>query len=162
MTIVAKFPHFFDATFVSHAAKTIGTFLVISLGSNSYSTSTMAQDNIFEVTIDTAQLLELQVDSATILIGNPGIADVSVNTPKTIFVIGLTIGETNLVALDKMGEVILESNVVVLPKADRQVTIHRGSGSVQNLSCHPHCSATTNGESTPSAPSSTATVSSSP
>ncbi len=162
MTIVAKLPQLFDATFVSYVARTVSALLMINFGFGAYPTLTMAQDNIVEVTIDTAQLLELQVDSATVLIGNPGIADVSVNTPKTIFVIGLTIGETNLVVLDRMGKVILESNIVVLPKADRHVTIHRGSGSIQNLSCYPHCSATASSGSTPSSPSTSAAVSSSP
>ena len=48
------------------------------------------------VTVDQAYLLRLQRDADVVMIANPRIADVVVESARMIFVLGLQPGETNL------------------------------------------------------------------
>jgi len=113
-----------------------GSFLLcLSLGS----ATTFAKDDILSITLDSAELIQIDTEITVVQVGNPEIANVSVNTPQSIFVSGLTIGETGLLLLDGAGEIVLDLNVVVVPKNERHVTVHRGSSTIQTLICHPRC-----------------------
>ena len=113
-----------------------GSFLLcLSLGS----ATTFAKDDILSITLDSAELIQIDTEITVVQVGNPEIANVSVNTPQSIFVSGLTIGETGLLLLDGTGEIVLDLNVVVVPKNERHVVVHRGSSTIQTLICHPRC-----------------------
>ena len=139
--------------------KVVSAFLLMVCCSGVTSSTALTNDEILNVTIDSAKLLELDAESSVVQIGNPAIADVTVNTPKSIFVMGLLIGETNLMVLDKSGNVILNANIIVTPRPMRQVTVHRGSSSTQTLSCYPRCYGTNSPEG-PSSSTGTAGTSS--
>lgn len=103
------------------------------------SVKTFAKDDILSITLDSAELIQIDTEITVVQVGNPEIANVSVNTPQSIFVSGLTIGETGLLLLDGAGEIVLDLNVVVVPKNERHVTVHRGSSTIRTLICHPRC-----------------------
>ena len=98
-----------------------------------------ANDELIRVSVDSVELVQTNTPAAWIQIGNPEIADVSVNTSQSIIVLGLAVGETGLLLLDDRGEVIKNLNVVVVPRAERQVRVYRGPSTVSTLSCHPDC-----------------------
>lgn len=101
----------------------------------------IAADTI-DVQMDTAKLLKMPEGTDTIVIGNPLIADVSLQRNNVLVVTGKQFGTTNLIALDKGGAIISESRVVVMsPQKDRLV-VFRGSQQ-ETYSCNPDCGAVT-------------------
>ena len=109
-------------------------FVFCVVPANSY-----ANDELISISVDSIELVQTNTPAAWIQIGNPQIADVSVNTSQSIIVLGLAVGETGLLLLDDRGEVIKNLNVIVVPRAERQVRVYRGPSTVSTLSCHPEC-----------------------
>ena len=76
---------------------------------------------------------------ATIVIGNPLIADASLQAGGILVVTGKGYGSTNLMALDRTGRVIMEKTVQVLgPTAPTWSSSTRAS-SAKSYSCAPEC-----------------------
>src|SRR4051812_28958984 len=69
--------------------------------------------DIIKVNLDQARMLKLPEGTATLVVGNPLIADVAVQSGGTMVVTGKGYGNTNLVALDRNGTVILDHQVEV-------------------------------------------------
>lgn len=92
------------------------------------------------VTVHQAKLLRLQRAAEVVMIANPTIANVVVESPQLIFVLGLEPGETSLHILDGRGNEILRSAVVVVPTAERTVTVYRANNLEEaTYSCAPRC-----------------------
>ncbi len=95
---------------------------------------------VINVPVHNAELVRLDRDASVVLIANPVIANVAVESKRLIFVLGLEVGETNLHILDAEGEEILTAAVVVVPILDRRVTIDRtNKNETVALSCSPRC-----------------------
>ena len=94
------------------------------------------------VTVHQAKLLRLQRPADVVMIANPTIADVVVQSPQIIFVLGIKPGETSLHILDGRGNEIRRSAVVVVPTAERTVTVYRANNLEEaTYSCAPRCAA---------------------
>jgi Flp pilus assembly secretin CpaC len=91
-----------------------------------------------EVTIDFAKVMRLSRPAETIVIGNPGIADASVEDESTIVLTGKAAGVTNMIVLDKAGEEVLHT-VVRVSSDVRQLTTVFKAGQRQTFSCSPVC-----------------------
>jgi Flp pilus assembly secretin CpaC len=91
-----------------------------------------------EVTMNQAKIVKLSRAADTIVIGNPGIADASVQDAKTVVLTGKGFGVTNLVILDDAGDPIVDEQVIVTRATASSVRIYRRS-EVQTLSCTPYC-----------------------
>jgi hypothetical protein len=90
------------------------------------------------VIMDQAKLLKLPDKVATIVVGNPLIADVSLQPGGMMVITGKGYGVTNLVVLDRAGTVLLEKSVEVQgPDAD-VVVLYRGIER-ETYSCTPVC-----------------------
>ena len=95
---------------------------------------------VINVPVHNAELVRLDRDASVVLIANPVIANVAVESERLIFVIGLEVGETNLYILDAEGKEILTAAVVVVPILDRRVTVDRANkNETVALSCSPRC-----------------------
>jgi hypothetical protein len=92
----------------------------------------------FVVLIDQASLLRLERPAAQIVVGNPSIADVSVQSGKVLVVTGKSFGETNLIAIDAEGKVIVDRLLIVQEPRTGFVTLYRGTAR-QTLHCAPYC-----------------------
>jgi hypothetical protein len=90
------------------------------------------------VSVDQAKLIKLPEKVATIVVGNPLIADVSLQPGGTVVVTGKGYGTTNLMALDRQGTVILDRLVQVEGPAGKLVTVYRGLDR-ETYSCTPVC-----------------------
>lgn len=90
--------------------------------------------------IDRAQLMRLNGSVDTIVIGNPVIADAAVYDQSTLVLTGKAFGETNIIVLDSMGNVIRSAEIRVGQPND-VVVINRGANQI-TYSCAPHCSRT--------------------
>jgi hypothetical protein len=93
---------------------------------------------IIPVNIDQAKLIRLPERAATIVIGNPLVADITLQPGGVIIVTGKSYGATNFVAMDRNGEVLLDRIIVVESPADRIVTVYRGIER-ESYSCMPVC-----------------------
>src|SRR5688572_31296488 len=91
-----------------------------------------------EVTMNQAKILKLSRPADTIVIGNPAIADASVQDASTVVLTGKGFGITNLVVLDHEGSPIIDEQVTVVRQDASSVRIYRRS-EVQTLSCTPYC-----------------------
>jgi Flp pilus assembly secretin CpaC len=92
----------------------------------------------FSVVIDQAKLVKLPDKVATIVVGNPLIADVSLQPGGTMVVTGKGYGSTNVMALDRNGTVLLDRVVQVEGPTDKLVTVYRGVDR-ETYSCTPVC-----------------------
>lgn len=93
------------------------------------------------VSYDQSQLLRLPRPVASVIIGNPSIADVSVQSGSLLVVTGKTFGVTNIIALDADRNVIQDQRVVVTRDDKRTVKLTKG-GAQQSYTCTPYCSPT--------------------
>lgn len=91
-----------------------------------------------EVTMNQAKIVKLSRAADTIIIGNPEIADASVQDASTVVLTGKGFGVTNLVILDETGAPIIDEQVTVSRSTASTVRIYRRA-TVQTLSCAPYC-----------------------
>jgi Flp pilus assembly secretin CpaC len=102
----------------------------------------MAQDlDDIIVTYDQSRLLSLPRPAAEIIIGNPVIADVSIQSSDRLVVTGKAFGITNMIAIDAKGEVIFDRRILVKRDDVRVVNLQRGA-SRQTFNCTPQCNPT--------------------
>jgi len=90
------------------------------------------------VNVDQAKLVKLPGHVATIVVGNPLIADVTLQAGGIIVVTGKGYGATNFIAMDRGGEVLLDRVIQVEGPTDQLVTVYRGI-SRESYSCMPTC-----------------------
>ncbi len=100
-------------------------------------TATSAKDPI-SVMIDRAKVMRISAPAATVVIGNPAIADASIQDRQTLVVTGRVTGITNLVILDAKGELIADELINVEKPDKGYVTVQRGAGRY-TYSCTPSC-----------------------
>jgi hypothetical protein len=90
------------------------------------------------VHIDQAKTLKLPERTATLVIGNPLIADAVVQPGGLIVITAKSYGATNVIAVDRNGGTLLNRQVQVIGPADRVVVVYRGIDR-ESYSCMPSC-----------------------
>jgi hypothetical protein len=108
-----------------------------AIGATQPATAQTAKDEV-NVLIDQATLVKLDRPAAEIVVGNPSIADVSVQSGKLLVVTGKSYGETNLIVMDADGKVVANRKLIVQDARVGAVTVYRGSARY-TLNCAPHC-----------------------
>src|SRR4051794_13955719 len=94
--------------------------------------------DMIAVNVDQAKLVKIPTRVATIVVGNPLIADVTLQTGGIIVVTGKGYGATNFIALDRSGEVLVDRLIQVEGPTDQLVTIYRGVER-ESYTCQPIC-----------------------
>lgn len=97
-----------------------------------------ATANDLTVAKDQSKVVQFASPASTIVVGNPEIADVTMQDGDTAFVTGKGFGTTNIIAMDSNGRQIASFRVAVTGAGDRTVTLMRGGQRV-TLSCAPRC-----------------------
>ena len=90
------------------------------------------------VNVDQAKLVKLPTKVSTIVVGNPLIADVTLQSGGILVVTGKGYGATNFIAMDRAGEVLVDRLIQVEGPTDQLVTIYRGVER-ESYSCMPVC-----------------------
>ena len=90
------------------------------------------------VSVDQAKLVKLPSRVATIVVGNPMIADVTLQNGGIVVVTGKGYGATNFIAMDRGGEVLVDRVIQVEGPTDQLVTVYRGVER-ETYSCMPVC-----------------------
>jgi hypothetical protein len=90
------------------------------------------------VQIDHARVIKLPDRTQTVIVGNPSIADVTVQRNGVLILTGKSYGVTNLLALDGAGALVAESMISVQAPSESVVVVQRGLDR-ESYSCTPHC-----------------------
>ena len=90
------------------------------------------------VVLDHARLIRLPERVATIVIGNPLIADAAVQSGGLMVVTGKGYGTTNIIALDRSGAVLMEKTIEVVGPREELMVVYRGAVR-ETYSCSPVC-----------------------
>ncbi len=94
-----------------------------------------------KVTVDQTVPLKIAGAANSVIVGNASVADVAVHDARTLLVTGKSFGSTNLTVLDRAGNTIYSSQLIVGGEDDAGVTIVRGQGTY-SYSCVDKCRAT--------------------
>lgn len=90
------------------------------------------------VMVDRAKIIRLPERTQTVIVGNPGIADVSLQKNGIVVLTGKSYGLTNIIALDNTGAMLVESTVSVQASTESIVVVQRGMER-ESYSCTPRC-----------------------
>jgi Flp pilus assembly secretin CpaC len=112
--------------------------ILVSLALIAGWTATPAQAADLIVRFDQSQLLRLPRPASEIIIGNPSIAEVTLEGGNLLVVTGKTFGITNVIALDAERNIIQDQRVVVERDERRVVSLHKGAARY-TYSCSPNC-----------------------
>lgn len=93
------------------------------------------------VRVNMARVLRINTPAATVIVGNPGVADVTIQDPQTLVLTGKTFGQTNLIVLDAAGNPVADTTIAVIQDQGDLVTVF--SGTLRNsYSCTESCGPT--------------------
>ena len=95
-------------------------------------------DGGISLVLNHAKVLKLSRAAATIIVGNPDIADATVQDASTIVLTGKDFGQTNLVVLDAAGTPIFDERIAVTREQFTTMRIYRRAN-IETLSCEPYC-----------------------
>ncbi len=109
--------------------------LVLSVSAASPADSEATQ---FDIAVDEAKVIHLDQPPRSVIIGNPSIADVTLENGRILIVTGKAAGETNLIALDAEGREIAARIIRVGVNSGGIVTVYNGRKR-ETLYCAPLC-----------------------
>lgn len=98
-------------------------------------------DDMVDVVVDRSRLVKLPDRVATIVVGNPLIADASLQAGGLMVLTGKGYGTTNVIALDRKGNALLEKIVQVHGPQQDVVVVYKGVNR-ETYSCAPTCNPT--------------------
>lgn len=93
---------------------------------------------ILRVKLDEARVLRLDTQAASLVIGNPAIADATVHDGRTIIITGKSFGTTNIIAIDRAGNIVAERQIQVQQPESSILTVQRAD-ELETLACTPTC-----------------------
>jgi Flp pilus assembly secretin CpaC len=114
----------------------VATSAIAALAVLALAPAQAAEDLI--VKYDQSQLVRLPKAAAEVIVGNPSIADVAVQSGNLLVVTGKTFGITNIIALDADRNVIQDQRVLVRRDEGKVVNLQRGTER-QSYNCTPQC-----------------------
>jgi Flp pilus assembly secretin CpaC len=91
------------------------------------------------VIVDQAKVMRISRPADVVIIGNPAIADATIQDSQTLIITGHSFGSTNMIVLDAQGQSIADEMITVAPQNDQVVTVYRRAAR-QTFSCTPDCS----------------------
>src|SRR6185436_2393149 len=111
---------------------------LLALFAASYSAPALAAADVV-VMSDEAKVVNINGEPGTIVVGNPNIADVTVQGSQ-IFVHGRNFGSTNMIVLDHDGKQLAALDITVMEGGNSNVDVYRGGGR-HSYVCAPSCQA---------------------
>lgn len=104
-----------------------------------FSATPVLADEPIAVHLDQAKVLKLPDRATTVVIGDPLIADMSIQPGGLAVITGKGYGATNVLVLDKSSAVLMEKIIEVKAPDEPLVMVFRGQ-TRQTYSCTPECS----------------------
>lgn len=98
----------------------------------------LADPHTVRIPSNHAGVVRLPEDAATVIVGNPAIADASLYDHRTLLVSGRVFGQTNVIAMNEAGRVIYTADLSVTESDRNHVRVYRNT--VQySFVCDPDC-----------------------
>lgn len=120
----------------------LAALAVTVLLSTSPAAPALAQDGTpITVNVNMARVLRITAPASTVIVGNPGVADVTIQDPQTLILTGKSYGQTNLIVLDAAGQPIADTLIEVAQMTAGTVTVYQGLART-SLACAPTCQPT--------------------
>ena len=123
------------------AGRLMASAFAVVLLAGAATSSFGADKDPIAVTIDRAKVMRISRPADVVIIGNPAIADATIQDNMTLIITGRSYGTTNLIVLDASGQPIADEIVNVSPSNENVVTIFKRA-SRETLSCTPDCAPT--------------------
>ena len=114
------------------------TALILALAVTAAPSAAIAQSRPLGVEIDRSARIALRGAAASVIVGNPAIADVTVVDANTLYIVGKGYGVTEVVAVDAIGRPLFQSQVVVTGGSTGSVRMWRG-GQMTEMACGGSC-----------------------
>lgn len=111
---------------------------LLAAGVMSVSAVSAGTEETISVNVDQAKLIRLPQNISTLVVGNPLIADVTLQPGGMVVVTGKGYGATNVIAMDRKGGVVADRLIQVEGPMDKVVTVYRGVER-ESYSCMPIC-----------------------
>ena len=124
--------------------KWIKLFVAIVVCAGTFATAptiASASSNAVTVNVNMARILRINSPASTVIIGNPAIADVTIQDAQTLVLTGKNFGTTNLIILDAVGNPVADTLVDVVQQDADLLTIYAGNAR-STMSCQPVCQPT--------------------
>jgi Flp pilus assembly secretin CpaC len=118
--------------------KSVAVLLSAGLMLGSLAPVAAAESAPVSVQVNMARILRIDAPASTVIIGNPGVADVTVQDPQTLVLTGKSYGQTNLIILDASGTPIADTLIRVTQDTRDIVTMYAGNKR-QSFNCEPVC-----------------------
>lgn len=90
------------------------------------------------VEIDHSLRVQLRGSAASVIVGNPAIADVTIVDSGTLFITGRGYGVSQVTAVDSIGRTLFQGEVVVTAPTTGHVRVWRGA-SATDMACASTC-----------------------
>jgi hypothetical protein len=116
----------------------LGVALLLVVGPGTLPARADESSTPITVKVNMARILRIGSPAATVVIGNPGVADVTIQDPQTLVLTGKSYGETNMIVLDAKGNPIADTMVDVVESQANLVTIFN-AGARSTAYCSPTC-----------------------
>lgn len=110
----------------------------LALIATAVATTAVAQSRPLNVEIDRSARVALRGSAASVIVGNPAIADVTVVDANTLYIVGKGYGVTEVVAVDAIGRPLFQNQVVVTGGSTGAVRVWRG-GQMTEMACGGSC-----------------------
>ena len=115
--------------------------LALAIGSAVVPVSAEGTTAPVSVKVNMARILRISSPANTVIIGNPRVADVTIQDPQTLVLTGKSYGQTNMIVLDAQGSAIADTLIEVVQAQADIVTVYMGA-SRTTLACAPVCQPT--------------------
>jgi Flp pilus assembly secretin CpaC len=99
----------------------VAVFLILPIGAPSHAAE------LIVVQLDRTRLIKLPLRTATVVIGDPLIADLSIQPGGLAVITGKGYGATNVIVLDRDGAVLSEQTIEVKESGAPIVVVYRGA-----------------------------------
>jgi Flp pilus assembly secretin CpaC len=120
----------------------VATFaLALLIGAQVVPASAEGDGTPVSVKVNMARILRISAPANTVIIGNPRVADVTIQDPQTLVLTGKSYGQTNMIVLDSEGNPIADTLIEVVQAQADIMTVYMGSART-TLACAPVCQPT--------------------
>lgn len=94
------------------------------------------EEAFVHVAPDKPEIIKLSEDAASVVVGSPKYASVTMDNPRTLLIIPRAEGATALTVLNKDGEIIMEKRIIVGGAEEKYVRIRRACNG-NSAGCRP-------------------------
>lgn len=126
------------STVSSRGVRAVLVASLLAVGVTTASVVSAGTEETIAVNVDQAKLIRLPQNISTLVVGNPLIADVTLQPGGMVVVTGKGYGATNVIAMDRKGAVVADRLIQVEGPMDKVVTVYRGVER-ESYSCMPIC-----------------------